>query len=91
MFFVKMMLNENLPDECNAKGFRLIQVKELQEVVFYSPPLLEGEETPRKQIQIFTPSGDTMSYYLTGNVYVMNEAGKTIAAYAIGGALSDPI
>lgn len=86
MLTVKIMSEENLADHDTRKGFKLYQCDQCH---FYrQPPKTEdGPKIPVVEIEYVDRSGETpvemtRNIFLSGNAYVMNESGKTIASFA---------
>ncbi|ABY62867.1 hypothetical protein ST201phi2-1p034 [Pseudomonas phage 201phi2-1] len=77
MYSVKIMSGQNLPDSDVGKGFRIILVGEGQEFEFGNRP------DTGEPFLVVRGKGDftDVEYPLTGNAYVMNESGKTIASF----------
>lgn len=48
-------------------------------------PGVDGSEVSAHCVFIDTPKGDTIALGSFGSVYVMNDAGKTVAKYELGG------
>lgn len=89
MLYLKIMSNSLLPDDHADKSFRLVPVANDEELSFTEPcppcaeDLREADYVPRGLViyaEIRRPDGSTREYALTGNAYVMNEHGKTIAS-----------
>lgn len=66
--YVKIMSGENKPDNHHHKAFQIIPVPYGQSIQF--------EQDPEPHVQI----GD-LSYMVSGNVYLMNNEGKTISTF----------
>lgn len=75
MYAIKIMSGENLADSDVGKGFKII-------LVDVGTPFEFGhsESTGEPYVQIWSKNSSTQ-YPLTGNAYVMNEDGKTIASF----------
>lgn len=74
---VKMMSAEDMPDTSPYKGFKLITVPAGGEVTFGKSPDDENKDV----VMIYIPgAAETDIYEMTGNVYVLNENGKTVAS-----------
>lgn len=71
---IKMMSDQNLPDSDNNKDFNLIVVGD-----GYSMSFKGNEGNP--VLGLTGLSGSTTHRKIHGNVYVMNDQGKTIATY----------
>jgi hypothetical protein len=80
MLYVKMMSAEDCPD-CDAwKDYKLFTVGDTDTFSFYKD-WQDGESKPRHVLHIARADGTINSEMLSGNVYIMNEAGKTIASH----------
>ena len=78
--YVKIMSDENIPDNDSRKAFRLLSG--VVTVKFNRSP--EAPEPSSEPIAYVTfDDGETESYLLAGNVYVMNDGGKTIEKFGI--------
>jgi len=77
MYSIKIMSGQNLPDSDVGKGFKIITVAEGQTFEFGNRP-----DTGEPVVVVYG-RGDCndREYPLTGNAYVMNENGKTIASF----------
>lgn len=92
---VKIMCAQRGNDSHPRHGYRVFA--NVQEVEFEEPSNLHGQErgahvhlTFRRDTE--AAPEETTSIALTGNVYVMNEAGKTISTFELaGGARSAPL
>ena len=78
---VKLMSAENLPDDHPSKGCRIVD--KVHDVNFHKIPTGESALT----ISYATPNSGGASAIdetitLQGNVFVMNESGKTIQAFS---------
>lgn len=72
--YVKVMGPENVPDDDTRKTFRLLQ--QVVDVSF----------TRDKEEAILTAkleSGDVVKYAVPGNVYILNDQGKTIESFGV--------
>ena len=84
MLTLKLMSEQDLPDDNTAKDFTLVQIGDKDVLKF----LRTGEsgvyrEYTCKVIALVTlPDGSEECYPLVGNAYVMNANGKTIASRA---------
>lgn len=67
--YLKIMSQEDKPDHNNSKSFEIIECKS---VAFYRDAFTND---PFAIV-------DDCRYDLTGNAYVMNEAGRTVSAFA---------
>lgn len=82
MLYVKIMSDEDLSDENSNKNFTLLQVDSISALHFrkvIDDPLLQYPY--ELEIRATDDRALTTSYALMGNVYVMNESGKTIASH----------
>lgn len=75
MYAIKIMSGENLADSDVGKGFKIILVDANTPFEFGHSPT-SGEP----YVQIWC-KGESVQHPLTGNAYVMNEDGKTIASF----------
>jgi hypothetical protein len=83
---VKMMSAEDMPDSSPYKGFKLITVPAGGEVTFG----LNADDKP--SVMIYIPgAAETIVYEMTGNVYVLNENGKTIASQSFRDPIETPV
>jgi hypothetical protein len=91
MLYIKMMSDEEMSDLCPFKNFTIIPVSQKESFQFGEfGPAYENKYTEeyadrvrggnREVLSILRENGDVQSYRITGNVFVMNEAGKTIAS-----------
>lgn len=77
MYSIKIMSGQNLPDSDVGKGFKIITVAEGQMFEFGNRP-----DTGEPVVAVYGKGdGIDREYPLTGNAYVMNENGKTIASF----------
>ena len=78
--YVKIMSDENLPDSDSRKAFRLLS--DVSAIAFNRAP---EAPAPRATPYAYVTFKDmtTESFELLGNVYVMNEAGKTIEKFGV--------
>lgn len=93
MLYIKMMSDEDMADVCPFKNFTIIPVGSKETFQFGEfGPAFENKYIDdyaerarggnREVLSIIRENGDVESLRITGNVYVMNEAGKTIATRA---------
>lgn len=83
MLTVKLMSDENMPDDSPWKHYRLVQVESSAVMKFCEnedweksmPPL------PRFALKVTQKDGEESTYALFGNAYVLSESGKTIASH----------
>ncbi len=83
MLYVKIMSGEDLEDTDQRKHYTIVPV-ENNEVMRFAEN--EGWETadppfPRFILEVHAPDGGRETHALTGNAYVLNENGKTIASH----------
>lgn len=78
MLYVKMMSGQNLQDNHQDKNFTIYHVNESDELSF---DFLADGDTHVPALFISKADGTVFEKVLTGNVYIMNEAGKTIASH----------
>ena len=86
--YVKMMGGDDLPDTHPSKGFSLLTLREGEKVTFRKANKDDGSpngaSVENGHVMVHDlANGDRETYDLAGNVYVMNDAGKTIASYGI--------
>jgi hypothetical protein len=74
--FVKLMSNEDMPDSSPFKAFQLISLPDGGKVEF------KRNEQGLDTCIIHSPEHDPEEYLMHGNVYVLSDAGKTIASRA---------
>lgn len=79
MYTIKIMSNENLADSDCSKGFKMIMV-EAGDTFEFGHDLNTGQ--PQVTVTGHRAGDPTMVIYpITGNCYVLSEAGKTIASF----------
>lgn len=78
---VKMVSGENLPDDDTRKTYLL--KTEVTDVEFAREQRAGNRTEPYCWIW-FKGEDEPQKFYLSGNVYVMNEAGKTISSFGVG-------
>lgn len=94
MLYVKIMSSQDLPDADPWKNYSIIPVEGTSRIVFgetgaeICPEDVVGMianpeaiNPLRYSMRVTTVDGEYQVYALTGNAYVMNEAGKTIATH----------
>jgi len=85
MLYVKIMSNENRPDTDPWHGFTIIPIANNETLRFRAVIVPDGQvgnmEGERFALDVTGPEGEIHSHLLSGNAYVMNEAGKTIASH----------
>jgi hypothetical protein len=72
--FVKLMSSENMPDSSPFKAFQLVSLPDGGKVEF------KRNERGLDTCIIHKPEHDPEEYLMHGNVYVLSDAGKTIAS-----------
>lgn len=81
MLYVKMMSAEDdTPDTDARKDYTLFTVGDSDVLSFYKD-WPDGGGKPSHVLHIERANGPIQSHELTGNVYIMNESGKTIASH----------
>lgn len=86
MLYIKMMSSEDLPDDDPHKNFILLTAGDKDIVSFGVLNKNEGEPEPETEYNtntvFITRYGEPAfeSYPMKGNVYIMNQNGKTIAS-----------
>lgn len=80
MLYIKMMSNEDCPDSDAWKNYKIIPIGDADTFSFYKS-WKDGGDVPQYVLSIERQNGQVTCDVLTGNVYVMNEAGKTIASH----------
>lgn len=78
--YVKLMSEENCPDSDSRKAFRLLSNVI---AVFFNraPEAPEPSDIPRAYVTFDDKTTEEFDLY--GNVYVMNDAGKTIEKFGV--------
>lgn len=74
--YLKLMSGEDLADSIGSKKFTLIECKNVN--------------FTRDERGVPTAWADGQDYYMSGNAYVMSDAGKTISAFAFTSPPQDP-
>lgn len=82
--YVKLMSDQNLPDNDSRKSFRLLANVE---AVFFNrhpeaPEGPEGKDWPPTAYMTFS-DGTQEGFALVGNVYILSDSGKTIEKFGI--------
>jgi hypothetical protein len=76
------MSDQDMSDSDPHKNFTIVPVENDQVMAFHPhEPLLESADSPRFELQVHAPDGGIETHPLTGNAYVLNEGGKTIASH----------
>lgn len=87
MLYVKIMSDEDMDDTNPYKNYSIIPVENSQTMQFVDNPLRipqEVSDCPQGErfiLLINSPDGSDERHVLTGNAYVMNDSGKTIASH----------
>lgn len=89
MLYVKIMSGEDLPDTDPHKNYTVVPVQNNevmqfvrnQESLVWESGSREGPVPCRYQLEVHAPEGGIEWHDLSGNAYVMNESGKTIATH----------
>ncbi len=87
MLYVKIMSDQDLPDTNPWHTYSIITVADRQKIQFVQNNVPEGQvgNYPGMRYSLIITDKDGISnceeYPLTGNVYILNEAGKTIASH----------
>ena len=79
---LKIMSNENLPDDDSRKSFRLYDG--VRQVEFHKNSDQQSSDEPLAYAHVLWENGDSESLPMGANAYVMNDAGKTVASFAAG-------
>ncbi len=79
MLIVKLMSDENVPDDHHSKNYELVQVGNKDKLEFRRKQVLETGTN--FTLLIFREDGSTSAFPLKGNAYVMSESGKTISSH----------
>lgn len=74
MLYVKIMSDQNLPDTDPWKHYTIVPVENSQALEFVAKD--DGHA-----LLVHTSDGSELVTRLTGNAYVMNEHGRTIASH----------
>ena len=80
MLYIKMMADEDKPDTDQWKDYTMFTV-ESNETFSFEKEHVDAANRVRYYLQISKKDGSFISTALTGNVYIMNEQGKTIASH----------
>ena len=81
MLYVKIMSDQDSPDTDPCKHYMIVPVENDQVMRFCENAEGSGPDIPRYMLEVHSPDGSHEGHPLTGNAYVMNEAGKTIASH----------
>lgn len=81
MMYVKMMSGENLSDTDPYKRFELLNIGDKDRLAIKLQEYVDGSSS-HAILVIFYENGETENFCMDGNVYIMNQNGKTIAHYA---------
>lgn len=85
MMYLKLMSDQNLPDSDPSHDFVMIQLGDKDELAFARQTLSNGAQCPDSTVVsaiITCEDGSQREIRLTGNAYVLNAQGKTIASRA---------
>jgi hypothetical protein len=86
MLYLKMMSAQNAPDANPSKNFALVPIPDTIELHFNTEEVDNGPGAPQSTIVtaslLNSLDGSERRIHLTGNAYVLNEQGKTIASHA---------
>ncbi len=80
MLYVKIMSGEDLSDTDQKKHYTIVPVQNSEVMRFCTNE--EGEGQEKYALEVHHPDGTHESHALTGNAYVMNEQGRTIASHS---------
>lgn len=81
MLYVKIMSAEDLEDTNPYKNYTIVPVQNSEVMIFCENAEGQGEDIPKYMLEVHHPDGTREGHPLTGNAYVMNEGGKTIASH----------
>jgi len=76
MFLLKIMSDQNLPDNDMTKNYKMIAIGSGDQFEFY-----HDEQNGLPMAQITPKEGEPYSVELTGNAYVVSETGKTVSSH----------
>lgn len=82
MLYVKIMSAEDMDDTCQCKNYTIVPIQNSEVMRFCENAEGQGPDTPKYMLEVHHPDGTHEGHPLTGNAYVMNEAGKTIASHS---------
>jgi hypothetical protein len=86
MLTLKLLSGQDLPDDDPTKDFTLIQITDdevLQFVHIGKSGVYKGDEYSAEVLALIVRrDGAEQAYPLTGNAYVLNSNGKTVASRA---------
>ena len=77
---VKMMSQENAPDDDSRKTYRI--VSDVKTVEFVRK-MAAGKDTDEGIAVLEMKDGSWQEAHLYGNAYVMNDAGKTVSSFGV--------
>lgn len=87
MLYLKLMSNQNMPDSCTGHNFTLVPVPEHVEITFRTDRHTSSVQVPDSTsvtAVLYDPKENTSrEFLLSGNAYVLNEQGKTIASHSM--------
>lgn len=76
MFLLKIMSDQNLPDNDMTKNYKMIAIGSGDQFEFY-----HDQDTGLPMVQVVPKEGESYSVELTGNAYVVSETGKTVSSH----------
>ncbi len=84
MLYLKLMSNQDLPDSDAAHDFSLVQIADEEQLDFVRETVSSGGQCPDSIMvkAVINGPSRTREIHLTGNAYVLNAQGKTIASRA---------
>lgn len=81
MLYVKIMSSQDLPDTDQNHNYTIVPVENNEVMEFVQDQDPKTATSPRYALLVHGPDGGHETHPLTGNAYVMNESGKTIATH----------
>lgn len=82
MMFLKLMSDQNLPDDCLIKNFTLVSIDGAAALRFEDNP--NASDDPLGDCHVLAvvsrPGMEDETYPLHGTAYIMNSQGRTIAS-----------
>jgi hypothetical protein len=85
MLYVKIMHGQDRPDTDPWHTYQIVTVRDDQAMEFRANTVPDGQEGNKEgerfSLAVRDKDGSLYLHYLTGNAYVMNESGKTIASH----------
>jgi hypothetical protein len=86
MLYLKLMSGQNLADADPCKNYEIIPVPVTTDIRFVTAEIDNGPQAPRGTVVSVVlwddGNGSRREITLSGNAYVMNEQGKTIASHS---------